>query len=113
VFLMLFAASGAAFIVRASRAMRFELPAGRATTLAVAALLILPLLFPVIGFVLTSTLLFAAVAHALDTPTSWKGLNRIVVNVALGFLFSAVLFVMFGRGLGVFLPPTPGLGGLL
>ena len=112
-FLVLFAGAAVAFAARARRDLRFELPAARATTLALSALVVLPLLFPLIGFVPSSTLLFTVVAHALDTPGGWKGVNRIALNIALGFLFSATLFVIFGRGLGVLLPPTPGLGGLL
>src|SRR5262245_2535774 len=113
VFVTLLAGSVAAFAVRSRRSLRFDLRAARSAMLVVSALLLLPLLFTRVGFVAASTLLFAVVAHALDAPSSWTPSRRLALNVALGLLFSAALFVIFSRGLGVLLPPTPGLRGLL
>jgi hypothetical protein len=76
-------------------------------------LLVLPLLFPAAGFVASSTLLFAVTAHALRDASEGARPPRIMRDVALGFLFSAALFIAFGRGLGVLLPSMPGLRGWL
>jgi hypothetical protein len=113
IFLMFFAGSVVAFVTRARGRFAFVLPAKAATLSAAASLLALPILFPLVGFVVSSTWLFATIAYALDAADRRRSRQRIALNLALGFVFSAVVFVIFGRGLGVFLPPTPGLGGLL
>jgi putative tricarboxylic transport membrane protein len=114
IFLMSFAGSVVAFVARARGRFAFVvLPAKAATLSAAASLLALPILFPLVGFVVSSTWLFATIAYALDAADRRRSRQRIALNLALGFVFSAVVFVIFGRGLGVFLPPTPGLGGLL
>ena len=79
---------------------------GRAAAPLIAALLIQPLTMPLLGFVLSSTLLFAIAARSM-------GSGRIAGDLAIGFALSAALFVAFGRGLGVTLPPAPLLGGLM
>jgi putative tricarboxylic transport membrane protein len=112
-FVILLAATGAAFVARTKARFTFEMPATSATLFVAVALLLLPLLFTTIGFVITSTLLFAVVAQALDLSTATRPRSRLAVNLAIGFVFAAALFVIFGRGLGVFLPPVPGLAGLL
>ena len=77
------------------------------------ALMVQPLLLNALGFVVSSTLLFGATAWALREPRTSRLGWLAVRDLALGFVFSAALFVAFGRGLGVLLPPVPGLGGLL
>jgi hypothetical protein len=75
----------------------------------VAPLLGLPLLLPPIGFVLTSTLLFAAAARTLDHDPARRR-PRVAASLAIGLAFAAAVFWIFSRGLGVSLPATPGLG---
>jgi putative tricarboxylic transport membrane protein len=111
--LMLFAGSVAVFVARAKAQLVFAIPAKSATLSAGVVLLMLPVLFPWLGFVASSTLLFAVIAQALDSHSEGRSRGRLAINLAIGFAFSAALFVIFGRGLGVFLPPTPGLRGIL
>ncbi len=90
------------------------MPAKSATLFVVATLLVLPVLFPLAGFVVSSTLLFAVVAQALGSSGRQKPRYSFAFSVVIGFVFSSVLlFVIFSRGLGVILPPTPGLRGWL
>ena len=49
------------------------------------------------GFVIATTVLFVAVAHAL-------GSRRILVNAAVGLVLCAFTYVAFTRGLGLVLP---------
>lgn len=56
------------------------------------------------GFVIATTVLFVAVAHAL-------GSRRILVNAAVGLVLCAFTYVAFTRGLGLVLPAGM-LGGL-
>jgi putative tricarboxylic transport membrane protein len=49
------------------------------------------------GFVLATTALFAAVAHAL-------GSRRLVLNLAVGFVLCLAAYVAFTWGLGLILP---------
>jgi hypothetical protein len=68
-----------------------------------AALVVLPMAFTQLGFVLASTLLFALTAAAMrGRPT------RLGVDLLIGLVFAAVMFVIFTRGLAVSLP-TPRL----
>jgi len=67
-----------------------------------AALLVQPLLFPVAGFIVSSTLVFAAGAHALR-GRGWQP-ARSLTDVAMGLAFAGLLYVIFSRGLGVSLP---------
>ena len=77
-------------------------------------LLVQPLLFPLVGFVVSATVLFAAASGVLrGSRTGGIDTSRILADIALGFVFSAAVFVVFGRGLGVFLPAMPGLRGWL
>ncbi len=73
----------------------------------IVALLVLPLVFVTAGFVASSTLIFAAAATALRgrRPSA----RTLGVDVAVGALFSLLLFVVFTRGLGVSLPGFPAL----
>ena len=66
------------------------------------ALLIQPFLFPTVGFVASSTLLFAAGSHALR-GRGWRTTDSIK-DVTIGLVFSTVLYLIFSRGLGVALP---------
>lgn len=78
-------------------------PAGGRMTLTIAgSLLLLPVIFTTLGFVIASTALFAAVASAMrgNAPRA----RAILIDLATGAAFSAVLFVLFTRGLGVALP---------
>ncbi len=110
---LLLAGSMAAFIARARQRLAAVVPAKSATLFVVATLLVLPILFPLAGFVLSSTLLFAVVAQTLGGSGRQNLRNGLAFSVVLGFVFSTVLYLIFSRGLGVILPPTPGLGGLL
>ena len=75
--------------------------AGRVVILA-AALLIQPLMFPTVGFVASSTLLFTVGSHALR-GRGWRARDSLK-DVMLGLVFSSLLYVIFSRGLGVSLP---------
>ena len=103
----------AAFIARARQRLAAVVPAKSATLFVVATLLVLPILFPLAGFVLSSTLLFAVVAQTLGSSGRQNPRHGLAFSVVLGFVFSTVLYLIFSRGLGVILPPTPGLGGFL
>lgn len=67
-----------------------------------AALLIQPLLFPTLGFIASSTLLFTVGSHALR-GRGWRGRDGLK-DLALGFVFSSLLYLIFSRALGVNLP---------
>ena len=71
----------------------------------VLALLVLPLVFTALGFVIASTLLFAIVASALRGQRLLP--RAVTFDLLVGGLFSIVLFVVFTRGLGVALPGPP------
>jgi putative tricarboxylic transport membrane protein len=64
-----------------------------------------PLVFPTAGFVVASTLLFAATAAAIRGGRPQWAL--VVRDLALGGVVSGLLYVAFSRGLGVQLPPFP------
>ncbi|MDO8677997.1 MAG: tripartite tricarboxylate transporter substrate-binding protein [Acidobacteriota bacterium] len=67
-----------------------------------AALLIQPLLFTAVGFVASSTLLFTVGSHALR-GRGWRAGDSLK-DIAIGLVFSSLLFLVFSRGLGVSLP---------
>lgn len=69
-----------------------------------AALLLLPLIFVTLGFVVASTALFTAVASAMrgTRPVS----RALAIDLAAGAAFSLILFLLFTRGLGVALPSS-------
>ena len=77
--------------------------AGRRMSMAiVVSLAALPIVFVTLGFVAASTLLFAVTATALRGQ---RPANRaLMVDLAVGAVFSIILFVSFTRGLGVSLP---------
>lgn len=78
-------------------------PAGaRSAFILAAALLIQPLMFPTVGFVASSTLLFSVGSHALR-GRGWRASDSLK-DVALGLVFSSLLYLIFSRGLGVSLP---------
>ena len=81
---------------RVSMAVRSE---GRAMIL-LAALLVHALSFASLGFIVASTLLFAAAARLFDS-------RRWITNLLVGLSAALVLFVVFTRGLGVHLPVDP------
>lgn len=68
-------------------------------TIAVALVLEVVLIRPA-GFVISAAILFVLVAHAF-------GSRRIVRDVLVGAALSALIFLLFSRGLGVVLPPGP------
>jgi len=77
--------------------------AGRRMAMAIIiALIVLPIVFVALGFVASSTLLFATAATALrgQRPTT----RAVVLDLAVGAAFSIVLFVTFTRALSVSLP---------
>ena len=65
-----------------------------------AALLVHALSFASLGFIVASTLLFAATARLFDS-------RRWITNLLVGLSAALVLFVVFTRGLGVHLPVDP------
>jgi putative tricarboxylic transport membrane protein len=68
----------------------------------VAALAVIPLIFLTLGFIASSTLLFATSAAALrgQRPSP----RSIARDAIVGGAFAAILFLLFTRGLGVTLP---------
>jgi len=74
----------------------------RMTAAIVGALMILPVVFTTLGFVASSTLLFATSAASLrgQRPTA----RTLAADVAIGAAVAIVLFIVFTRGLGVSLP---------
>lgn len=74
----------------------------RMTGAIVAALLILPMVFVTIGFVASSTLIFAIAATALRARQ--LSARTIAIDLFVGAAFSMALFLLFTRGLGVTLP---------
>ena len=75
------------------------------------ALLIQPLLFPALGFVASSTLLFTVGSHAIR-GREWRA-RESLKDILLGVVFSSLLYVIFSRGLGVSLPSFSLLTSLL
>lgn len=67
---------------------------------AIAALVLLPLLFDALGFVVASTVTFGLVTMALRSPPR----RLSIVDLIVGAAFAALLFIVFTRGLGVALP---------
>jgi putative tricarboxylic transport membrane protein len=72
------------------------------TAIAFAALLAQPLIFPALGFVASSTILFAAIAFAMEArPFS---ASRMIRDLAIGLVFAGTLYLLFTRYLGGALP---------
>jgi putative tricarboxylic transport membrane protein len=71
-----------------------DLPPALAVT---AGLVLQMVLMKPAGFVIASTVLFVAVAHAF-------GSRRVALNAAVGLVLCAVTYVAFTRGLGLVLP---------
>jgi putative tricarboxylic transport membrane protein len=67
-----------------------------------ASLLVLPLIFTTLGFVVASTALFTVVASSMRGTR--PGSRGLAIDLAAGAAFSIILFVLFTRGLGVALP---------
>ncbi|MBY0494944.1 MAG: tripartite tricarboxylate transporter TctB family protein [Cyanobacteria bacterium] len=77
----------------------------RMTGAIIGALLILPVVFVSLGFVASSTLLFAIAATTLRArPFS---VRSVAADLIVGAAFSLALFLLFTRGLGVALPGFP------
>jgi putative tricarboxylic transport membrane protein len=68
----------------------------------IAALLILPMVFLTLGFVASSTLMFATAATTLRGQK--LGARSMAIDLVIGAAFSLALFLLFTRGLGVMLP---------
>jgi putative tricarboxylic transport membrane protein len=82
-------------------------PSGIRMSMAIVALLaVLPIVFVTLGFVPASTLAFAVTATALRGQRPLP--RALMVDLAIGAVFSVVLFVAFTRGLGVSLPGFTG-----
>jgi len=71
----------------------------------VMALLILPIVFVTIGFVVSSVLLFIVAASALRSQPFT--IRSLAFDLAVGLAFSITIFLVFTRGLGVALPGLP------
>jgi putative tricarboxylic transport membrane protein len=65
-------------------------------------LLVLPVVFTTLGFVVASTALFTVVASSMRGTR--VGARALAIDLAAGAAFSIILFVLFTRGLGVALP---------
>ncbi len=77
--------------------------AGRRMTMAiVVSLMVLPVLFVTLGFIASSTILFATTATALQGRR--PAARAVMVDVAVGAALSTLLFLIFTRGLSVSLP---------
>lgn len=61
-------------------------------------LLVYGLLVERAGFVIASAILYAMVARAFFSP-------RWLVNLAIGFVLAACIYLLFDKGLGLSLPP--------
>jgi hypothetical protein len=94
------------FVLRTRRRWSMAGLRAPAAAFALAAILIAqPLVFPTAGFVVASTLLFAATAAAIRGERPRWAL--VVRDLALGVVVSGLLYLAFTRGLGVQLPPLP------
>jgi hypothetical protein len=80
----------------------FDRQGMRMVSAIIVTLLILPLAFWVIGFVASSTLLFAIAATAMRGARPMA--RTTAIDLIVGAVFSIALFLMFTRGLGVILP---------
>ncbi|MFM8533858.1 MAG: tripartite tricarboxylate transporter TctB family protein [Acidimicrobiia bacterium] len=67
-----------------------------------AALLILPVAFMSLGFVIASTALFAVVAGSMRGASPRAG--TVAIDLLVGAAFSIALYTLFTGGLGVSLP---------
>ena len=68
----------------------------------IASLLVLPMLFVTVGFVASSTLMFAIAAATLRAGS--LDVRSTAIDALVGAAFSITLFLLFTRGLGVMLP---------
>ncbi len=80
----------------------FDHPGRRMAAAIAAALLILPVAFMSLGFVIASTALFAVVAGSMRGASPRAG--TVATDLLVGAAFSIALFTLFTRGLGVSLP---------
>jgi putative tricarboxylic transport membrane protein len=88
--------------VRVTREKRtFDRVGLRMAAVIAASLLILPIVFVTAGFVVASTLMFAAVSSSMRGRTSARSL---AIDLVIGATVSTALFLIFTRGLGVSLP---------
>jgi putative tricarboxylic transport membrane protein len=78
-------------------------PGARSAAVLALALLAQPLLMPVAGFVLSSTVLFVVTANAWRG--AWPSSATIARDAGIGLVFAATVYVIFTSGLGVVLPP--------
>ena len=77
----------------------------RMATAIVIALLILPIVFVTIGFVVSSVMLFVVAASTLRPRP--LAIRSIALDLLVGMAFSITIFLVFTRGLGVALPGLP------
>ena len=91
-----------ALAIATSARPSFDARGTRMVLVVIAALAIVPAVFSTLGFVLSSTLVFATVAAALrgQRPSP----REAGIDLAIGALFAFALFVVFTSGLGVSLP---------
>ena len=77
-------------------------PNRTALALVFAALVAFAVLLPWLGFIVAASVLFSATASAFrPRPATWASVARVVIG---GFLFSALVFLAFTRGLDLSLP---------
>jgi putative tricarboxylic transport membrane protein len=87
-------------LARAGDSQPWQPQAGLRVLGLVVALVGFALLLPLLGYVVTSTALFAAAALLLGAPRDWRVL-------AWGWALSAVVFLVFDRLIGLTLPAGP------
>jgi hypothetical protein len=96
-FAVAFGAVALAFLVARRRSFE-QIPSVPPTIVLAAALILQPIAYPVFGFVVAATLLFAATATAIRGGAS---IRRIATDAAIGLALSATLYLVFTRLLSV------------
>jgi putative tricarboxylic transport membrane protein len=89
-------------ITTSRRSPAFDRQGLRMAGAIIAALVILPMVFVTVGFVASSTLMFAIAATTLRAQK--LTVRSIAIDLFAGAAFSMSLFMLFTRGLGVTLP---------
>ena len=80
------------------RGSLIAIEATRPTAILAAALALQPLVYPLLGFVASATLLFTATATAIQQTLVFR---RVIIDAAVGLVLASVLFIAFTRFLGV------------
>ncbi|MFH1574695.1 MAG: tripartite tricarboxylate transporter TctB family protein [Acidobacteriota bacterium] len=111
---ILMAVLGAALLVQGLRAGKgageaglWRSPGRGASSAKIAATALLGIgygmVFDNLGYVLSTTLFLFAVLSLFNGPRRWA------VNAAVSALFSLLIYMLFAKALGIYLPPAPGV----